>query len=105
MTFTYENFAKDGALTLFDPLFTMMAVFSVLLLIAIHLLAPPAKLILIVSAFTIILAAQLLMINGIVVDELNLAGATKTMILFSTILILQLVAIGFAFFKNKAQKR
>lgn len=101
MTFTYENFAKDDTLTLFDPLFTMMAVFSVLLLLAIRLLNPPAKLILIVSAFTIILAAQLLMINGIVVDELNLSGASKTMILFGVIIVMQLAAIILAFLKNK----
>ncbi|MER2105731.1 MAG: acyl-CoA dehydrogenase [Solibacillus sp.] len=102
MTFTYENFAKDGALTLFDPLFTIMAVFSVLLLLTIYLLAPPAKVILIVSAFTIILATQLLMINGIVVDELNLNGATKTMILFGATVALQIAAIILAFYKKRA---
>lgn len=33
MTFTYENFAKDGTLTLLDPLFTLLLIFSALFII------------------------------------------------------------------------
>lgn len=99
--FTYENFAIDGVFTLLDPLFTIIAVFSILLLFAIRLFAPPAKVILFVSAFTIILSAQLLMINGIIVDELGLAGSSKTTILFGIAIVLQLAAIVFSYLKER----
>lgn len=103
-TYTYENFEINGVFTLLDPLFTSMAVFSVLLIFTIRLLTPPAKLILIVSAFTIILCAQLFMIHGIIVDELNLASSSKVTMLFGITVILQLIAIGFAFWKTKTSK-
>lgn len=103
-SYTYENFETAGVLTLLDPLFTSIAVFSLLLIFTVRLLKPPAKLILIVSAFTIILSAQLFMIHGILLDELNLIGSSKATLLFGLTIILQLVAIGLAFWKAKADK-
>lgn len=102
--YTYENFVTDGVFTLLDPLFTIIAVFSVLLLIAVHFLAPPVKVIVFVSAFTLILAAQLLIIHGILVDELNLDGSSKATMLFGAATILQLASIALAFIKDKAKK-
>lgn len=102
--FTYEKFATDGVFTLFDPLYTTIVVFSVLILFALVKFNVPAKIMLFIGAFTIIITLQLSMIEGILVDELTLNGSSKTTILMVLAIILQLSAIIFAFIRNKKQK-
>ena len=75
MNFTYENFAKDGILTLLDPLFTLILIFSALFVIVLIRFDINAKIMLFIGAFIILLSAQLLSIDGILADELNLRSA------------------------------
>lgn len=97
----YTNLITDTHLTVLDPLYTTIAVFSALLLLASLKFEVPAKIMLFVGAFTILLSAQLLFITGILEDELNANGASKHMYLFITISILQIVNIVLAFVREK----
>ena len=97
----YTNLITDSQLTVLDPLYTTIAVFSALLLLASLKFEVPAKIMLFVGAFTILLSAQLLFITGILEDELNANGSSKHMYLFITISILQIVNIVLAFIREK----
>ena len=104
--YTYDKFEDNGVFTLLDPVFTTFAVFSVLFCIAVFLLRPSAKLVLFVSCFTIIVAAQLLWLSGIIVDELGLGGNSKDFILVIVTGVTQVIAIGAAFyFEDKTVKK
>jgi len=97
----FTNLITDGQLTVLDPLYTTIAVFSALLLIASLKFKVPAKIMLFVGAFTIVISAQLFLVTGILVDELRANGATKHMVLFITIIILQIVNIILAFVRER----
>ncbi|MEO4053304.1 acyl-CoA dehydrogenase [Solibacillus sp. CAU 1738] len=103
--FTYDKFEQDGIFTLLDPVFTTIAVFSVLFCIAVFLLKPSAKLVLFVGSFTIIITVQLFWLSGILIDELALSGGSKDFILLIVTAIAQVIAIvaGY-FFENKGKK-
>lgn len=104
MNFTYEKFAQDGTLTLLDPLFTLMLIFSALFVIIVLRFTINPKIMLFIGAFIILLSAQLLSISGILADELNLAGSSKNFYIVITIAVLQVVAIVYAFVKAKKNK-
>ena len=97
----FTNLITDGQLTVLDPLYTTIAVFSALLLIASFKFEVPAKIMLFVGAFIILISAQLFLVTGILVDELNANGATKHIVLLITIIILQIVNIILAFVREK----
>ncbi|MER2047021.1 MAG: acyl-CoA dehydrogenase [Solibacillus sp.] len=104
MTFTYENFAKDGTLTLLDPLFTLLLIFSVLFIIVLLGFSINPKIMLFIGALIILLSAQLQSIAGILADELNLASSSKNFYIFIAIVVIQLGLIVFAFVKDKKKK-
>ncbi|MGN7476564.1 acyl-CoA dehydrogenase [Solibacillus silvestris] len=101
MTYTYKNFAQDGTLTLLNPLFILILIFSVLFIIVLLRFTINAKIQLFISAFIILLSAQLLLITGILADELNLAESSKNFYLFIAIVIIQICLTVFAFVKEK----
>ena len=101
MTFTYEKFAQDGTLTLLDPLFTLMLLFSGLFVIVLLRFTMKAKIMLFIGAFIILVSAQLYMIGGILADELNLTGSSKNFYFFIAIVVIQVGLILFAFMKEK----
>lgn len=101
MNYTYENFAKDGTLTLLDPLFTLMLIFSALFVIIVLRFAINPKIMLFISTFIILLSAQLFYISGILVDELNLGGSEKNFYMLIAIAVIQVVCILIAFAKSK----
>ena len=105
MNFTYENFAKDGILTLLDPLFTLILIFSALFVIVLIRFDINAKIMLFVGAFIILISAQLLSIDGILADELNLGGSSKNFYFFIAIAVIQVGLIVFAFVKEKKKKK
>ncbi|MFL0581658.1 acyl-CoA dehydrogenase [Solibacillus silvestris] len=104
MTFTYENFAKDGTLTLLDPLFTLLLIFSALFIILLLGFSINPKIMLFIGALIILLSAQLQSIAGILADELNLASSSKNFYIFIAIVVIQLGLIVFAFVKDKKKK-
>lgn len=104
MTFTYENFAKDGTLTLLDPLFTLLLIFSALFIIVLLGYSINPKIMLFIGALIILLSAQLQSIAGILADELNLASSSKNFYIFIAIVVIQLGLIVFAFVKDKKKK-
>ncbi|MGA4516130.1 acyl-CoA dehydrogenase [Solibacillus silvestris] len=104
MTFTYENFAKDGTLTLLDPLFTLLLIFSALFIIVLLGFSINPKIMLFIGALIILLSAQLQSIVGILADELNLASSSKNFYIFIAIVVIQLGLIVFAFVKDKKKK-
>ncbi|AMO84874.1 acyl-CoA dehydrogenase [Solibacillus sp. FSL W7-1472] len=104
MTFTYENFAKDGTLTLLDPLFTLLLIFSALFIIVLLGFSINPKIMLFIGALIILLSAQLQSIAGILADELNLASSSKNFYIFIAIVVIQLGLIVFAFVKDKKKK-
>ncbi|WP_342575412.1 acyl-CoA dehydrogenase [Solibacillus sp. FSL K6-1781] len=104
MTFTYENFAKDGTLTLLDPLFTLLLIFSALFIIVLLGFSVNPKIMLFIGALIILLSAQLQSIAGILADELNLASSSKNFYIFIAIVVIQLGLIVFAFVKDKKKK-
>lgn len=101
MTFSYEKFAQDGTLTLLDPLFTLMLIFSALFVIIVLRFTVNPKIMLFVGTFVILLSAQLLFIGGILADELNLAGSSRNFYLFIATVVIQLGCIIWAFVKQK----
>ena len=103
-TFTYDKFQQDGNLTLLDPLFTIIVIFSALLLFAVYKFTPPAKVMLFVAAFTLIVSAQLVTIGGILADELNLGGSSKNTTLFIITCVLQVAVIILAFYREKKHR-
>ncbi|MEG0438273.1 MAG: acyl-CoA dehydrogenase [Solibacillus sp.] len=100
-TFTYEKFAGDGILTLLDPLYILALLFSALLLIAVLRFAVNPKIMLFVSAFTILLMGQIHIIGGILADELNLGGSSKNFYFLITIAMIQVGVVIISFKKNK----
>lgn len=104
MTFTYENFAQDGTLTLLDPLFTLLLIFSALFIIVLLRFTINPKIMLFISALIILLSAQLQSIAGILADELNLAGSSKNFYFFIAIVVIHIGLIVFAFVKDKKKK-
>ena len=104
MTFTYENFANDGTLTLLDPLFTLLLIFSALFIIVLLGFSINPKIMLFIGALIILLSAQLQSIAGILADELNLASSSKNFYIFIAIVVIQLGLIVFAFVKDKKKK-
>ena len=104
MTFTYENFAKDGTLTLLDPLFTLLLIFSALFIIVLLGFSINPKIMLFIGALIILLSAQLQSIAGILADELNLSSSSKNFYIFIAIVVIQLGLIVFAFVKDKKKK-
>jgi FlaA1/EpsC-like NDP-sugar epimerase len=101
----YTNLITDSQLTVLDPLYTTIAVFSALLLLASLKFEVPTKIMLFVGAFTILLSAQLFFITGILEDELNANGATKHMVFLISIIILQIVTIVLAFVREKKKAK
>ena len=104
MTFTYEKFAQDGTLTLLDPLFTLLLIFSALFIIVLLRFAINPKIMLFIGALIILLSAQLQSIEGILADELNLVGSSKNFYFFIAIVVIQVGLIVFAFVKDKKKK-
>ncbi|MEK4424674.1 acyl-CoA dehydrogenase [Solibacillus sp. FSL K6-1523] len=100
-TFTYEKFAVDGVLTLLDPLYILALLFSALLLIAVLRFAINPKIMLFISAFIILLMAQIHIIGGILADELSLGSSSKNFYFLIAIVILQLSVMIISFKKNK----
>ncbi|MBD8031914.1 MULTISPECIES: acyl-CoA dehydrogenase [Solibacillus] len=104
MTFTYEKFAQDGTLTLLDPLFTLLLIFSALFIIVLLRFAINPKIMLFIGALIILLSAQLQSIEGILADELNLVGSSKNFYFFIAIVVIQVGLIVFAFVRDKKKK-
>ncbi|MEK3765129.1 acyl-CoA dehydrogenase [Solibacillus sp. FSL K6-4121] len=104
MTFTYEKFAQDGTLTLLDPPFTLLLIFSALFIIVLLRFAMNPKVMLFIGALIILLSAQLQSIEGILADELNLANSPKNFYFFIAIVVIQVGLIVFAFVKDKKKK-
>ena len=104
MTFTYEKFAQDGTLTLLDPLFTLLLIFSALFIIVLLRFTMNPKIMLFIGALIILLSAQLLSIEGILADELNLASSSKNFYFFITIVVIHVGLIVFAFVRDKKKK-
>ena len=104
MTFTYEKFAQDGTLTLLDPLFTLLLIFSALFIIVLLRFAMNPKVMLFIGALIILLSAQLQSIEGILADELNLVGSSKNFYFFIAIVVIQVGLIVFAFVRDKKKK-
>ena len=104
MTFTYEKFAQDGTLTLLDPLFTLLLIFSALFIIVLLRFAINPKIMLFIGALIILLSAQLQSIEGILADELNLANSPKNFYFFIAIVVIQVGLIVFAFVRDKKKK-
>lgn len=103
-TFTYEKFATDGVLTLLDPLYLLILLFSALLVLAFLRFNVSSKYMLFVGAFTILMTAQLHIINGILADELNLSGSSKNFYFFIATCVIQVGLIIFSFIKEKKNK-
>lgn len=101
----FTNLFTGGQLTVLDPLYTTIAVFSALMLLASLKYEVPAKIMLLIGAFTILLSTQLYFITGILEDELNVNGATKHMIFFILIIILQVLNIVLAFVREKKKAK
>ncbi|MCH7321132.1 acyl-CoA dehydrogenase [Solibacillus sp. MA9] len=101
MNYSYENFAKDGTLTLLDPLFTLILIFSALFVIIVLRFAINPKIMLFIGTFIILLSAQLFYISGILVDELNLGGSRKDFYMLIAIVVIQVVCFVIAFVKSK----
>ena len=101
MTFTYEKFEQNGVLTLLDPLFTLLLLFSALFLLAVLRFHINPKIMLFIAAFIVLLGAQLLSIEGILADELNLSGASKNLYLFIATTVVQLITVIYSFIKDK----
>ena len=101
MNFTYENFENDGTFTLFDPLFTLILIFSALFVIIVLRFAINPKIMLFIGVFVILLTAQLFFISGIISDELNLNGAAKDLYMAIAIAVFVVVCIVYAFVKSK----
>ncbi|WP_274309619.1 acyl-CoA dehydrogenase [Solibacillus daqui] len=101
MNYTYENFAKDGTLTLLDPLFTLMLIFSALFVIIVLRFAINPKIMLFIGTFIILLSAQLFYISGILVDELNLSGSKNDFYMLIAIVVIQVICLVIAFVKSK----
>ncbi|MER2113875.1 MAG: acyl-CoA dehydrogenase [Solibacillus isronensis] len=105
MTFTYENFAKDGTLTLLDPLFTLLLIFSALFIIVLLRFSIDSKIMLFIGALIILLSAQLQSIGGILADELSLSSSSKNFYIFIAIVVIWVAMIVFAFVKDKKKKK
>lgn len=103
-SFTYEKFASDGTLTLLDPLFTLILIFSALFVIVQLRFTVNSKIMLFIGAFIILLSAQMLSITGILADELNLSSSQKNFYMFIAIVITQLGLIIYSFIKEKKKK-
>ncbi len=97
----FTNLITDGQLTVLDPLYTTITVFSALLLLASLKFELPAKIMLFIGAFTILISTQLFLITSILENELHANGATKHTILFITIIILQIIIILLSFIREK----
>lgn len=104
MTFTYEKFAQDGTLTLLDPLFTLLLIFSALFIIVLLRFAMNPKVMLFIGALIILLSAQLQSIEGILADELNLTSSSKNFYFFIAIVVIQVGLIVFACVKDRKKK-
>ncbi|HEY4622625.1 MAG TPA: acyl-CoA dehydrogenase [Solibacillus sp.] len=101
MNYTYENFAKDGILTLLDPLFTLMLIFSALFVIIVLRFAFNPKIMLFIGTFIILLSAQLYFISAILVDELGLSSSEKDFYMVIATVVIQVACIVIAFVKSK----
>lgn len=92
--YTYESFETLGAFTLMRPIFSTFLVISILLLLLV--LIPRTKktyingfTVISISTISILISAQLLFYEGIIVDEIGLGGDTV-----STIIFLAIVGLG-----------
>ena len=92
---TYERFETLGEFTLLRPIFFTILIAIFLLFLIVLFSKPQHKLvngfsITGLSFFSILIAAQLLYYEGIIVDEINLGGDEV-----STYMFIAIVALGF----------
>ena len=93
MDFTYTNFAIDGVLTLFQPIFRTTFIFSIIFLAIVIAKVIPTWLAVLYSAFSIIIAGQLLWLSGIIIDELALSGNSSDTVLLIAICMTNIVSV------------
>ena len=93
MEFTYTNFAIDGAFTLFQPIFRTIFIFSIIFLGIVIAKTIPTWIAVLYSAFSIVIAGQLLWFSGVIIDELRLNGNSSDTVLFVAICITNLISI------------
>ena len=95
---------SSSTFTLMRPVFRTFLVLAVILLIAVVLFKIPkwitAFTISIVSIISIVVCAQLLFFEGIIVDELNLSGDPASLYMFFTITLLSILNLLIYFFRQ-----
>ena len=104
MEFTYTNFAIDGTFTLFQPIFRTIFIFSIIFLAIVIAKTIPTWIAVLYSAFSIVIAGQLLWFSGVIIDELSLSGNSSDTVLFVAICITNLISI-FVSMTKKTKKR
>ena len=93
MEFTYANFAIDGVFTLFQPIFRTIFIFSIIFLAIVIAKVIPTWITVLYSAFSIVIAGQLLWFSSIIFDELALNGNSSDTVLFIAICITNIISI------------
>lgn len=103
-----HSFEAFSTFTLMRPIFITFLVIAVILLIAIVLFKTPkwitAFTISVVSIISIVVCAQLLFLEGIVVDELNLSGDPASLYMFFAITLLSILNLLIYFFRQEKRR-
>ena len=92
MEFTYANFAIDGVFTLFQPIFRTVFIFSIIFLAIVIAKAIPTWITVLYSAFSIVIAGQLLWFSCVIIDELGLNENSSDTVLFVAICITNIIS-------------
>lgn len=108
--FTYDSFASFGTFILFRPVFWTIFAMSLLLFFVIMIPKLRAKwanrfAVIGFSFFSIIISAQLLIYEGIIVDEIGLGGDEAAFFLFVAIALLNSLSLAVYFFAEKKSSR
>ena len=89
--YTYESFEAFGTFTLLRPIFITFLIISIILFLIMVLPIGRKKLIngftiISISIISILVSAQVLFYNGIIVDEINLGGDALSTYIFLAII-------------------
>ena len=104
MEFTYANFAIDGVFTLFQPIFRTGFIFSIIFLAIVIAKIIPTWIAGLYSAFSIVIAGQLLWFSGVIIDELALSGNSSDTVLFVAICITNIISIFVSMTKKPKER-
>ncbi|MER2261493.1 MAG: hypothetical protein ABS934_05710 [Psychrobacillus sp.] len=103
-----HSFEAFSTFILMRPIFITFLVIAVILLIAIVLFKTPkwitAFTISVVSIISIVVCAQVLFLEGIVVDELNLSGDPVSLYMFFAITLLSILNLLIYFFRQEKRR-